>query len=130
MDTCFLYNTTMAFVTSREHVQQLAEMVLSELPEEFREYFTIISIIIEAIPSCEECNKAGIKRNNILGLFQGTEYQQKGSFFDIPLALPYETIFLKRRSRPSALRKMSPAKRCGLPLFMRQAITSDFQRKI
>ena len=51
MDTCFLYNTTMAFVTSREHVQQLAEMVLSELPEEFREYFSNISVLIEDIPS-------------------------------------------------------------------------------
>jgi len=41
----------MAFVTSREHFQQLADMVLSELPEEFREYFSNISVLIEDIPS-------------------------------------------------------------------------------
>jgi len=70
----------MAFVTSRQHFKQLAEMVLSELPEDFRQYFTNITIIIEDLPSKEECNKAGVKQKEILGLFQGTEYPQKGGF--------------------------------------------------
>jgi predicted Zn-dependent protease with MMP-like domain len=86
----------LGYRTSRENFARLAELALEELPEEFRKYFTNISIIIEDRPSKEECRKIGVGQDDLLGLFQGTEYPQKGGFFDIPPSLPDEIVLYQK----------------------------------
>jgi predicted Zn-dependent protease with MMP-like domain len=86
----------MAFVTSREHFQLLAEQALGGMPDEFRKYFINITVIIEDYPTKEECRKLGVRRKDLLGLFRGTEYPQRDKFFDIPSPFPDEVILFKK----------------------------------
>ena len=86
----------MAYRTDKERFAQLSELALEELPKEFRKYFTNISIIIEDRPSHEECRKMGVRRDELLGLFRGTEYPQKAGFFDISPSLPDEIVLYQK----------------------------------
>ncbi len=78
----------MAYTVSREHFEKLAEEALEKLPEEYRKYFTNITIMVEDHPGEEDLKKLNIQKCNLLGLFSGVPYPKKGNFFSIPYPLP------------------------------------------
>jgi len=86
----------MAFRTSREHFEQLAGQALEELPEEFRQHFTNITVLVEDYPAKEDVLDTGVPGKDLLGLFRGTDYPHKGGFFDIPYPLPDEIILFQK----------------------------------
>ncbi|MBZ0158496.1 MAG: metallopeptidase family protein [Alphaproteobacteria bacterium] len=86
----------MAFRTSREHFERLVEQALETLPEEFRKYFTNITVIIEEYPTEEDALLTGTGRKDLLGLFRGAAYQERGGFFDFPPPLPDEIILFQK----------------------------------
>lgn len=85
----------MSIRTSKEHFESLVEKALETLPEEYKKYFTNITIIIEDYPDIKD--KKHLKKNEfLLGLFNGVPYPKKNSFFDIPYPLPDKiTLFQK-----------------------------------
>jgi len=86
----------MAYRTSRENFDALIEKALEELPAEFVDYLTNITIIAEDYPDTEETERLGTKRNLLLGLFSGVPYPRKGGFFDIPYPLPDKIILFQK----------------------------------
>ena len=85
----------MPYRVARTDFERLVEKAVKELPEEFKEYFTNITIIIEDYPSKEDRNLAGSK-DLLLGLFTGVPYTRKGGFFDIPYPMPDKIILFQR----------------------------------
>jgi predicted Zn-dependent protease with MMP-like domain len=86
----------MAFRVSREKFGSLVEKALETLPEEYREYFTNITVIVEDYPGREDRERAPSGRELLLGLFSGVPYPGKAGFFDIPHPLPDKiTLFQK-----------------------------------
>lgn len=86
----------MAYSTSREHFEELTEQALEKLPEEFKEHFNNMAIIIEDLPAAEETETLGITRKSLLGIFRGAGYPYKGGFFEIPAPLPDEIVLFQR----------------------------------
>jgi predicted Zn-dependent protease with MMP-like domain len=82
------YNTDMAFRINRERFEQLVEEALRTLPEEFKEYFSNITVIVEDYPSREDARSTAVPRDELLGLFRGVAYPERGGFLDIPPPLP------------------------------------------
>lgn len=86
----------MAFRVSREDFERLVEDALESLPEEYRTYFTNITVIVEDYPDGEDMRKLNTKKYSLLGLFSGVPYPQKGGFFSVPYPLPDKiTLFQK-----------------------------------
>ena len=86
----------MAYCTSREHFLSLVERALRELPDEFSDYLTNITIQVEGCPTAEDIKATGVRRGLLLGLFRGIEYPQKGGFFDMPQSLPDRIVLFQR----------------------------------
>jgi predicted Zn-dependent protease with MMP-like domain len=86
----------MAYITSREHFEELAEQALEKLPEEFKKHFNNIAIIIEDLPTPEETKTLGVSRKSLLGIFRGAGYPHKDNFFEIPPSLPDEIILFQK----------------------------------
>lgn len=85
----------MPYRVARTEFERLVERAVEELPEEFKKYFTNMTIIIEDHPSKEDRNLAG-SRGLLLGLFRGVPYTRKGGFFDIPYPMPDKIILFQR----------------------------------
>jgi predicted Zn-dependent protease with MMP-like domain len=86
----------MAFRTSREHFEELVEEAMVNLPEEFTQYFSNITVVVEDYPGEEDLRKVNATRKNLLGLFSGVPYPHKGGFFEIPYPMPDKiTLFQK-----------------------------------
>ena len=86
----------MTFSASREHFERLVEKALETLPEEYRRYFTNITIIIEDYPGSGDARRLNLKKELLLGLFSGVPYPNKGGFFDIPYPLPDKIILFQK----------------------------------
>jgi predicted Zn-dependent protease with MMP-like domain len=86
----------MAFSVSRENFEALAEKALETLPEEYKQYFSNITIFIEDYPGYEDLNRFNTKKELLLGLFSGVPYPRKGGFFDIPYPLPDKIILFQK----------------------------------
>ncbi|MGE5237460.1 MAG: metallopeptidase family protein [Chloroflexota bacterium] len=82
------YNTGMSFRITRERFEKLAEEAVTTLPEEFKEYFTNITVVVEDYPSREDARSTGARRDELLGLFRGVAYTERGGLLDIPPPLP------------------------------------------
>ena len=85
----------MACRISREHFAILAEQALRDLPAEFSDYLTNITIDIEDYPTNEDSRITGAQREHLLGLFRGIEYPQKGGFFDAAPLLPDRIVLFQ-----------------------------------
>ncbi|MFZ6016926.1 MAG: metallopeptidase family protein [Nitrospirota bacterium] len=85
----------MPYRVARIYFERLVERAVEELPEEFKKYFTNMTIIIEDYPSKEDCNLTG-SGGLLLGLFRGVPYTRKGGFFDIPYPIPDKIILFQR----------------------------------
>lgn len=86
----------MAFRVSRERFEELAESALETLPQEYKGYFTNITIVVEDYPGKTDIEKSGAEGRLLLGLFTGIPYPHKGGFFNIPYPLPDRiTLFQK-----------------------------------
>jgi predicted Zn-dependent protease with MMP-like domain len=86
----------MAFRVSRENFEALAEKALETLPEEYKKYFSNITIFIEDYPGNEDLNRFNTIKELLLGLFSGVPYPRKGGFFDIPYPLPDKIILFQK----------------------------------
>jgi len=86
----------MAYRISREHFLLLAERALRELPDEFSDNLTNITIQVEDYPTAEDIRATGVRRGHLLGLFRGIEYSRKGGFFDMPQSLPDRIVLFQR----------------------------------
>jgi len=86
----------MTFRANREHFERLVEKALETLPEEYRRYFTNITIIIEDYPRSGDTRRLNSKKELLLGLFSGVPYPKKGGFFDIPYPLPDMIILFQK----------------------------------
>ena len=86
----------MPFRTSKAHFEQLAERALENLPEEFKKHFTNITISVEDYPARFEADALEVRQDELLGLFRGVEYPQKGGFFEMPTSLPDEIILFQK----------------------------------
>jgi predicted Zn-dependent protease with MMP-like domain len=87
----------MAFRVNREVFERLVEKALERLPEEYKKYFTNITIMVEDYPSKVDVEKVDQKNGLLLGLFSGVPFPNKGGFFNIPYPLP-DRIFLYQRN--------------------------------
>lgn len=86
----------MAFRVSREHFETIVENALETLPEEYKRYFTNITIIIEDYPSSEDAMRLETRKDLVLGMFSGVPYTSKGGFFEIPYPLPDKIILFQK----------------------------------
>jgi predicted Zn-dependent protease with MMP-like domain len=86
----------MAFRVSREDFEALAENALDTLPEEYKKYFSNITILIEDHPGNDDLNRVNSKKDLLLGLFSGVPYPYKGGFFSIPYPLPDKIILFQK----------------------------------
>ncbi|MFZ3089929.1 MAG: metallopeptidase family protein [Nitrospirota bacterium] len=86
----------MPFRTSKKNFEEFAEKALETLPDEFKKYFTNISIIIEDYPSKEDARLLNLKKLNLLGLFSGVPYSKKDGFFHVPYPFPAEIILFQK----------------------------------
>jgi predicted Zn-dependent protease with MMP-like domain len=86
----------MAFRVSIENFEALAEKALETLPEEYKKYFSNITIFIEDYPGNEDLNRFNTKKELLLGLFSGVPYPRKGGFFDIPYPFPDKIILFQK----------------------------------
>lgn len=84
----------MPYHVTRTDFDSFVEKALEGLPEEFKRYFTNITIMIEDFPSKEDKRLAG-PRGVLLGLFRGVPYTRKMGFFDIPYPLPDKIILFQ-----------------------------------
>jgi len=85
----------MAYRVSRELFERLAEEALAGLPDEYRDYFTNIAVMVEDYPSKED--RAGLgSRGDLLGIFRGVPYSGKGGFFEIPFPLPDKIVLFQK----------------------------------
>lgn len=78
----------MSFPVSREQFERLVEEAMESLPEEYRKYFTNISVIVEDYPGDDDLRSLKVRKHHLLGLFSGVPYPDKGGFFSIPYPLP------------------------------------------
>lgn len=81
---------------SREEFLRLLEAALASLPDEFKEYFTNISVAVEDYPTAVDIESTGVPRHELLGLFRGVSYGERGGLLDIPPHLPDEIILFQR----------------------------------
>jgi predicted Zn-dependent protease with MMP-like domain len=86
----------MTYRTNREHFDRLAEQALKSLPEEFRKRFENITISVEDYPSSEDIRATGLARYDLLGIFRGAGYPNRGGFFDLPPPLPDEIVLFQK----------------------------------
>jgi len=86
----------MSYRVNRADFDALVEKAVEKLPNEFKNYFTNITIMVEDYPSTEDKNPMSSK-GLLLGLFKGVPYTRKGGFFNIPYPLP-DTIILFQKN--------------------------------
>jgi len=86
----------MAYRTSKEQFDRLVEEALQRVPRRYSRHFTNVRIVVEDFPSEEDAGLAGVPRNELLGLFAGASYPQKGGFFDIPAPFPDSIILYQK----------------------------------
>ncbi|MGE5893495.1 MAG: metallopeptidase family protein, partial [bacterium] len=72
------------------------ELAIAELPEEFRNYFTNIAIIVEDYPTPEDVESTGVPKKELLGMFRGSSYPEKPGLLDVPQSLPDEIALFKK----------------------------------
>lgn len=85
----------MPYHVNKADFDSLVEKAVEGLPEEFKQYFTNITIMVEDYPSKEDQKLAGSK-GLLLGLFKGIPYTRKGGFFNIPYPLPDKIILFQK----------------------------------
>ncbi len=86
----------MPFRVSREDFEGFAEKALETLPDEFRSYFSNITIVVEDYPSGEDAGRVNAGKKHLLGLFSGVPHPRKGGFFDIPHPFPDKIILFQK----------------------------------
>lgn len=86
----------MSYRINRADFDVLVEKAVENLPEEFKNYFTNITVMVEDYPSGED-KKLTSSKGLLLGLFKGVPYTRKGGFFNIPHPLP-DTIILFQKN--------------------------------
>jgi predicted Zn-dependent protease with MMP-like domain len=86
----------MPYRTSSEHFEKIVETALENLPEEFKGYFTNISVVVEDYPDREVMEEMDVGRESLLGLFSGVPYPDKDGFFDMPNPLPDSITLYKK----------------------------------
>ncbi len=86
----------MPYRINRSDFDTLVEKAVENLPEEFKNYFTNITIMVEDYPSSED-KKLTRSKGLLLGLFKGVPYTRKGGFFNIQHPLP-DTIILFQKN--------------------------------
>ncbi len=86
----------MPYRVNRNDFYHLVEKAVDGLPEEFKQYFTNITITVEDYPSRED-KKLTSSKGLLLGLFKGVPYTRKGGFFTLPHPLP-DTIILFQKN--------------------------------
>lgn len=85
----------MPYRVSRIDFDSLVEKAVEELPEEFKKYFSNITIMIEDYPLGEDKMLARSK-GLLLGIFRGVPYTKKGGFFTIPYPLPDKIVLFQK----------------------------------
>ena len=85
----------MPYHISRIDFDALVEKAVENLPEEFKQYFTNITIMVEDYPSTED-KKLTCSKGLLLGLFRGVPYTRKNSFFNVPYPLPDKIILFQK----------------------------------
>lgn len=96
----------MPYHVNKADFDSLVEKAVEGLPEEFKQYFTNITIMVEDYPSKEDKKLAGSK-GLLLGLFKGVPYTSKGGFFNIPYPLPDKIILFRKILKASVHQKKS-----------------------
>jgi predicted Zn-dependent protease with MMP-like domain len=86
----------MAYRISREQFDRLVEEALRKVPKRYLRHFTNVRVVVEDFPNQEDAGLAGVPGNELLGLFAGASYPQKGGFFDIPAPFPDSIILYQK----------------------------------
>ena len=107
----------MAHRIGREHFASLAEQAFRDLPPEFSDYLTNITIHIEDNPTNEDIRITGVQRGDLLGLFRGIEYPQKEGFFDVAQSLPDRIVLFQRNIEDICFSEDEIAEEIWLTLF-------------
>jgi predicted Zn-dependent protease with MMP-like domain len=85
----------MPYHVSRTDFDSLVEKAVEGLPEEFKQYFTNITVMVEDYPTGEDKSLVRSK-GLLLGLFRGVPYTRKKNFFTIPYPLPDKIMLFQK----------------------------------
>ncbi len=85
----------MPYHVTRTDFDSLVEKAVEGLPEEFKKYFTNMTIMVEDYPSKED-KKLAYSKGLLLGLFRGVPYTKKGGFFTIPYPLQDKIVLFQK----------------------------------
>ena len=86
----------MSFRVTRERFERLVEEAISTLPDEYREHFTNVAVVVRDYPDKKDESRAGTGDDLLLGLFDGVPYPGKGGFFEVPAPFPDRITLFQR----------------------------------
>lgn len=86
----------MAYHISRDEFDRLVEEALVSIPRRYRPYFRNVTILVEDYPANDDDGLSAIPKGELLGLFRGYAYPDRGGFFDIPAPVPDAIILYQR----------------------------------
>ncbi len=86
----------MAYRVKEEDFRELAAQALDSLPDEFRARMENVVVVVEEYPSVEDAARAGVRREELLGLFHGVSRPRQEWGGGAPYQLPERIVLYKR----------------------------------
>ena len=85
---------------TREHFEELVERALERLPDQFTNRIDNVRIVVEDYPSEETAGGRKLRRESLLGLYQGVPLPQRNTWYGTaPTAPDTITLFQKNIER-------------------------------
>lgn len=95
---------------------ELAESAMGRMPKTFRKKLKNVSIIVEDYPTRDDARSVGAGRHDLLGLFTGTGYKDKGDPLNTR-SMPDKVFLYQRNIQRFCSSKEELADEIGKTLF-------------
>jgi len=86
----------MAYRVTGADFREFAAQALDSLPDEFRDRMENVVVVVEDYPSVEDAARAGVRREELLGLFHGVSRPKQEWGGGAPYQLPERIVLYKR----------------------------------
>ena len=86
----------MAYRVKEADFRAAAAHALDDLPDEFRERMENVVVVVEDYPSAEDAARAGVPREELLGLFHGVSRLEQEWYSGASGQLPERIVLYKR----------------------------------
>lgn len=86
----------MAYGVNESDFREFAAQALDSLPDEFRSRMENVVVVVEDYPSIEDAARAGVRREELLGLFHGVSRPKQEWGGGAPYQLPERIVLYKR----------------------------------